>query len=79
MSEVNITRLRQALPAYLKRVRKGERIQVTSHGRVIAEIVPPVANGKETSAALARLRGSLVKYNAPYQPVIPPAEWEMNR
>jgi prevent-host-death family protein len=79
MSDVNVTDLRQHLPAYLARVRKGERLRVTSRGKVIAEIGPPVADPDRASAARARLRGSLLHYESPFEPVIPPGEWEMNR
>ena len=40
MSKVNVTELRQNLPAYLAEVQKGGEIEVTVHGRVIARIVP---------------------------------------
>ena len=79
MSEVNVTELRQHLPAYLKRVRKGERIRVTARGRVIAEIGPPTATADGIEAARAHLRGSLVLYEAPFDPAVPPEEWEVNR
>ncbi len=41
MKEVNATELRQNLPAYLAQVQRGERIQVTARGKVIAELAPP--------------------------------------
>ncbi len=40
MPQVNVTELRQHLPNYLEQVRKGEELQVTLHGKVIARIVP---------------------------------------
>ena len=40
MSKVNVTELRQNLPAYLVKVQKGKEIEVTSRGKVIARIVP---------------------------------------
>ena len=40
MPKVNITELRQNLPTYLARVQKGEALEVTVRGRVIARIVP---------------------------------------
>lgn len=79
MAEVNVTHLRQHLPEFLARVERGERIQVTSRGRVIAEISPPLPAADATEAARARLRGSLVRYEAPLEPVLPPEEWESNR
>jgi prevent-host-death family protein len=41
MATVNVTDLRQNLPAYLERARQGERIRVTLRGAVIAEITGP--------------------------------------
>ena len=52
MPKVNVTALRQNLPAYLVDVQKGKEIEVTSRGKVIARIVP----GSEThDDARARL------------------------
>ncbi|MBC7943835.1 MAG: type II toxin-antitoxin system Phd/YefM family antitoxin [Burkholderiales bacterium] len=79
MKDVNVTELRQNLPAYLARVQRGERVRVLSRGKVIAEIAPPSAD--QDSAALARklLRGSVLGYDEPLQPAVDPAEWEANR
>jgi len=79
MSEVNVTTLRQHLPEYLARVARGERVRVTSRGRVIAEITPPAPAADATQAARQRLRGSLVRYDAPTEPVLPAEDWEMSR
>lgn len=78
MDDVNVTELRQHLPAYLDRVRRGQRLKVTSRGRVIAEIVPPAAGRDEADAARARLRGTVLRYERPLEPAFDPAEWEMN-
>jgi antitoxin (DNA-binding transcriptional repressor) of toxin-antitoxin stability system len=79
MKEVNVTELRQNLPAYLARVRRGERLKVTSRGKVIAELAPPPPSPDEVAAARARLRGSVRRYERPLEPVIEPGEWDMNR
>lgn len=79
MSDVNVTELRRSLPAYLAKVRRGQRIKVTSRGRVIAEIVPPTTDKGEAQAARARLRGSVLEYERPLEPVFESGEWEMNR
>lgn len=79
MREVSVTVLRQHLPEYLARVARGEHIRVTSRGRVIAEIAPPTPEATAVDAARARLRGSLIRYDAPTEPVLPADEWEMNR
>lgn len=41
MKDVKVSELRQRLPEYLAKVRHGERLRVTSRGKVIAEIAPP--------------------------------------
>jgi antitoxin (DNA-binding transcriptional repressor) of toxin-antitoxin stability system len=76
---VNITELRQNLPAYLKRVRQGERIRVTSRGQVIAELAPPTAMAEEAALARKHLRGSVLRYDHPLEPAVPPEEWTVNQ
>lgn len=79
MDDVKVTELRQNLPAYLAKVQRGQRIKVTSRGKVIAEIVPPTPDKGEADASRARLRGSVIKYDRPLEPVFDAEEWEMNR
>jgi prevent-host-death family protein len=79
MKDVKVSELRQRLPAYLAQVRHGERLRVTSRGKVIAEIAPPAPPRDEIAAARARLRGSLRRYDNPLDPVIAPQEWDLNR
>jgi len=79
MKDVKVTELRQNLPEYLAKIRRGERVRVTSRGKVIAEIAPPSASRKDVAAARARLRGSVLKYERPTEPVIDPREWDVNR
>jgi len=52
MIHVNITELRQRLPAYLGRVKAGEEVAVTSRGKVVARLVP---SKDECNAARRRL------------------------
>jgi prevent-host-death family protein len=42
MIEVTVTTFRKHLPDYLGKVRNGEDIALTSRGKVIARLVPPV-------------------------------------
>jgi prevent-host-death family protein len=77
--DINVTELRQNLPAYLARVRKGERLRVTSRGKVIAELTPPAASKSESEEARKRLRGSVLRFDRPTDPVFDPEEWEVNR
>jgi len=79
MKDVKVTVLRQKLPEYLARVRRGERVRVTSRGRVIAEIGPPSVAKDDAEAARKRLRGSVLRYERPLEPVIDPREWDVNK
>ncbi len=79
MKDVKVTELRQNLPAYLAKVRNGERVRVTSRGKVVAELVPPAAARSESEAAWARLRGSVLRFDRPTDPVIDPLEWDVNK
>ena len=55
---VGISELRRNLPAFLERVLKGEEVQVTRRGKVVARITPATGVRGETRAALKRLRSS---------------------
>ena len=79
MKEVNVTELRQNLPGYLAKVQCGERIRVTSRGKVVAELAPPARSPDIIAAARARLRGSVLRYERPLEPVLYASEWDMNR
>ena len=79
MEDVNVTQLRQDLPAYLEKVRKGRRIRVTSRGHVIAELLPPTAPVNEAAAARALLKRSVLRYDNPLEPATTPDEGDDNR
>jgi len=76
VSKVSITELRQNLPAYLAKVRKGDEIQVAVHGKVIARIVPEV-----DAAQAARRRLIALRKKAKLGDVISPSgdRWEAER
>ena len=46
--ERGIRELKNNLSRYIRRIEAGERISVTAHGRVVAELVPP-GRGARTS------------------------------
>lgn len=56
MREVNVTELRNNLPKYLSSVENGKEILVTSHGRVIARILPPSDTKRDALVQLKVLR-----------------------
>lgn len=79
MTKVNVTEFRRKLPAYLEKVRQGQRIRVTVRGKVIAEISPPTTTADAANAARALLKGSVRHYDRPFEPAIAAAEWDANR
>ena len=44
--ETGIRKLKDNLSRYIRRIEAGERISVTAHGRVVAELVPPGHNAR---------------------------------
>lgn len=79
MTDVNITDLRQNLPSYLERARRGEHIRVTSRGEVIAEISGPKASEGEAELIRRRLRGAVVRYESATEPAHPHEEWTVHQ
>ena len=79
MTDVNVTDLRQNLPTYLDKVRKGQRVRVTLRGKVIAEIWPPAGTADEVRDARALLKGSVRRYDRPLEPATPDGEWDVER
>jgi antitoxin (DNA-binding transcriptional repressor) of toxin-antitoxin stability system len=79
MVDVNVTDLRQNLPAYLERARRGERIRVTSRGEIIAEMSSPKAAKEEAAAVREKLRGSVLHDEAPTEPAHGPEDWTANQ
>jgi prevent-host-death family protein len=45
MPTAGIRELKDNLSHYIRRVEAGERVAITAHGRIVAEIVPPSAGG----------------------------------
>jgi antitoxin (DNA-binding transcriptional repressor) of toxin-antitoxin stability system len=79
MKEVSVTELRQNLQAFLAKANGGQRVRVTAHGRVIAELAPPTPELDRANRARQRLRGSMLKFKKPTAPAFDAAEWEMSR
>lgn len=73
---VNVTELRQNLPAYLAQVKKGKEIEVTSRGKVIARIV---AGGDPHHEARERLLA--IRKHCTVDDVVSPtgAKWNAER
>ena len=57
MKEVNVTELRNNLPAYLGMVTAGEELLLTSRGKKIARLAPVADGRSDAKKKLALLRG----------------------
>jgi prevent-host-death family protein len=57
MKEVNVTELRNNLPAYLSMVTAGEELLLTSRGKKIARLIPVADVRSGAREKLALLRG----------------------
>lgn len=53
--ETGIRELKNNLSRYIRRIEAGDRIAVTSHGRVVAELVPPAMSQTGRSTQVDRL------------------------
>lgn len=49
--ETGIRELKDNLSRYIRRIEAGQRISVTAHGRVVAELVPPGSNTRTSPAS----------------------------
>ncbi|MFZ5594467.1 MAG: type II toxin-antitoxin system Phd/YefM family antitoxin [Pseudomonadota bacterium] len=57
MRRVKITEFRSHLPAYMDEIQKGETIDITSRGKVIARVVPVEDAAEAARRRLIALRG----------------------
>jgi prevent-host-death family protein len=72
MTDVNITESRERLPEYLRKVKQGEELVITVHGKAIARLVPNVDPDARQAAMgrLQALRGSMIMGD-----VLAPSDW----
>jgi len=56
MSSVPVTEFRRHFASYLERVQRGEELELTSHGKVVARIGPPADRKVEARRFLAQVR-----------------------
>jgi prevent-host-death family protein len=75
MQTVNISDFRANLLKYLEKANSGEQINVTTNGKLIATITPPVNQKQLAQQQLAKLAK-----NAKINDVVAPidAEWDAN-
>jgi antitoxin (DNA-binding transcriptional repressor) of toxin-antitoxin stability system len=74
MISKGIRELKDNLSRYIQRVESGERIAITVHGRVVAELVPP---GGKTRGAASRFEDLVASgvIRAPLEAGDPTEDW----
>lgn len=68
-----IRELKNHLSRYVRRVEAGERIAITTHGRVVAEIGPPTTAGADHDPLAALIAAGLAR--PPIEDGDPLADW----
>jgi prevent-host-death family protein len=58
MTSTGIRELKDNLSRYIRRIEAGERIAITAHGRVVAELVPPGVRTKGRTSRIDELVAS---------------------
>ncbi len=56
METIGVSKLRENLPSYIKKVQQGQTITITSHGNRIAMLVPLETEMETSRNALKKLR-----------------------
>lgn len=77
MITVPVTTFRKHIPDYLGKVQKGEDISLTSRGKVVARLVPPLDERQSAQEQLAALRGKAIFIGDITSPL--DVEWEVDR
>ena len=57
--------------------RSGESVTVTKRGRPIAEVKP--VEKAERGSIIGAMKGTVLRYDRPFDPAIEPEEWHANR
>ena len=57
--------------------RSGESVTVTKRGRPVAELKP--VEKAERRSIIGAMKGSVLRYDRPFDPAIEPEEWHANR
>jgi prevent-host-death family protein len=75
MVETGIRELKDNLSRYIRRIEAGERIAITAHGRVVAELVPPgtAAKGRGLTRFDELVAAGVIR--PPLEPGDPMEDW----
>ena len=75
MPSTGVRQLKDNLSRYIRRVEGGERIAITAHGRVVAQLVPPgsTAAGRGSTRLDELIAGGVIR--PPLEPGDPAEDW----
>lgn len=75
MATTGIRDLKDNLSRYIRRIEAGERIAITAHGRIVAELVPPgaAARGRGPSRFDELVAAGVIR--PPLEPGDPTEDW----
>jgi prevent-host-death family protein len=74
MAAVSVTELNQQTAKVLERVKRGESLEVTEHGRAIARIIPPLANAPVIDRLVSEGRAIASRSTDALFAPVPPAD-----
>jgi len=75
VASTGIRELKDNLSRYIRRIEAGERIAITAHGRVVAELVPPGTKVKETAPTRLDELVAAGVIRPPLEPGDPTEDW----
>ncbi|GER79899.1 MAG: type II toxin-antitoxin system prevent-host-death family antitoxin [Anaerolineales bacterium] len=70
---VGIRDFKTNLSAYLKKLEKGQTITITSHGKVVGRVLPPVAENDVTARMKALVDAGVILWNGKKLKPVKPA------
>ena len=59
--------------------RDGGAVTITNRGRPVAVLSPVPASGEKHAAFIGMMRGTVVKYEDPFEPATAPSDWSALR
>ncbi|OGU37099.1 MAG: prevent-host-death family protein [Ignavibacteria bacterium GWB2_35_6b] len=63
MPTIAVSKLRENLMQVLKRIEKGTTIEITSHGKVVAKLIPPDNSHEKAKQKLNKIAETAVLYD----------------
>ena len=59
--------------------RDGGSVTITNRGRPVAVLSPVPVPGEKPSLFIGMMRGTVLRYEEPFEPAAPPSDWSASR